>query len=57
MAKAERFTAGELETIRLAIMHTRAYVKDDKATEKMLDKLQAKVERFIIGRGRKVQEV
>jgi hypothetical protein len=57
MAKAERFTATELDTIRLAIMHTRAYVKDDKATEKMLDKLQAKVERFIIGRGRRVQEV
>jgi ribosomal protein L30/L7E len=57
MANAERFTAVELDTIRLAIMHTRVYVKDDKATEKMLDKLQAKVERFIIGRGRKVQEV
>jgi hypothetical protein len=57
MANAERFTAVELDTIRLAIMHTRVYAKDDKATEKMLDKLQAKVERFIIGRGRKVQEV
>ena len=57
MANAERFTAVELDTIRLAIMHTRAYTKDDKATDKMLDKLQAKVERFILGRGRKLQEV
>jgi hypothetical protein len=38
-------------------MHTRAYVKDDKKLDRMLDKLQAKVERYIIGRGRKLQEV
>ena len=57
MANAERFTAIELDTIRLAIMHTRVYAKDDKATDKMLDKLQAKVERFILGRGRKLQKV
>lgn len=57
MANAERFTSRDLDKIRLAIMHTRAYAKDDKAIDKMLDKLQAKVERFILERGRKLQEV
>jgi hypothetical protein len=57
MAKAERFTALELDQIRLTIMHTRVYAKHDKEIEKMLDKLQAKVERFIIERGRKLQKV
>lgn len=57
MAKAERFTALELDTIRLTIMHTRAYTKQDKGVKKMLDKLQAKVERFIVERGRKLQKV
>ena len=57
MAKAERFTAIELDTIRLTIMHTRGYTKHDKGVEKMLDKLQAKVERFIVERGRKLQKV
>ena len=57
MAKAERFTTLELDTIRATIMHTRGYTKQDKGVEKMLDKLQAKVERFIVERGRKLQKV
>jgi hypothetical protein len=57
MAKDERFSLTELDRIRLCVMHTRAYVKDDKKLDRMLDRLQAKVERCIIGRGRKLQEV
>ena len=54
--KTERFTLNELDSLRLAVMHTRVYVHDAK-TNKMLDKLQAKVERFIVDRGRKLQAV
>lgn len=55
--KAERFSVTELDRLRLCVMHARVYVKDDAKVDKMLDKLQAKIEGFIVGRGRTLQDV
>lgn len=57
MAKAERFSLTDLDRIRLCIMHTRVYTKDDRKIDKSLDKLQAKVEGYILARGKKLQAV
>jgi hypothetical protein len=58
-AKEERLTMGDLESIRLAIMHMRVYLRNpgDEKSDKMLDKTQAKIERMILGRGRRLQKV
>lgn len=54
--KAERFTVAELDAIRLALMHIGIYTKDAKS-KKLVDRIQCKVERFIIERGRKLQTI
>jgi hypothetical protein len=58
-SKEERLTLGELESIRLAVMHMRVYLRKpgDEKCEKMMDRIQAKVERIILGRGRRLQKV
>lgn len=58
-AKEERLTLRDLESIRLALMFNRIYLKNpgDEAAEKMLDRTQAKVERIIIASGRRLQKV
>jgi hypothetical protein len=58
-AKEERLTLGDLESIRLALMHTRVYLRNpgDDQANKMLDKTQAKIERIILGRGHRLQKV
>jgi hypothetical protein len=58
-AKEERLTMGDLESIRLAVMHMRVYLRKpgDEKADKMLDKTQAKIERMILGRGRRLQKV